>query len=148
MFEKTLLAGWADMDFNAHMRNTAYLDKSSDVRMMFFSENGFPVAEFARRKIGPVVMKDELEYFREVGLLDELRVTLALSGLSSDASRFRLRNELFLPDGALAARVNSTGGWLDLSLRRLSVPPLPLAKAMGRLVRTEDFVPLPSSAAG
>jgi len=41
MFEKILYAGWGDMDFNSHMRNTAYLDKSGDVRMIFFSENGF-----------------------------------------------------------------------------------------------------------
>ena len=40
-FERTLYAGWGDMDFNSHMRNTAYLDKSGDIRMMFFAENGF-----------------------------------------------------------------------------------------------------------
>ena len=37
MFQKTLVAGWGDMDFNAHMRNTAYLDTSADVRMMYFA---------------------------------------------------------------------------------------------------------------
>ena len=30
MYSKILLAGWADMDFNSHMRNTAFLDKSAD----------------------------------------------------------------------------------------------------------------------
>ena len=67
MYVKTLYAGWADMDFNGHMRNTAYLDKAADVRQMFLAENGFPVEEFLRLRIGPVVMKDELEYFKEVG---------------------------------------------------------------------------------
>ena len=52
MFEKRLVAGWGDMDFNSHMRNTAFLDKSADVRMMFFAENGFSMDEFIRRKIG------------------------------------------------------------------------------------------------
>jgi len=33
MFERQMLSGWGDMDFNSHMRNTAYLDKSADVRM-------------------------------------------------------------------------------------------------------------------
>ena len=33
MFEKTFVAGWGDMDFNAHMRNTSFLDRSADVRM-------------------------------------------------------------------------------------------------------------------
>ena len=65
MYEKTLVAGWGDMDFNSHMRNTAYLDKSADVRMMYFAECGFPMAEFMRLKLGPVVMRDEVEFDRE-----------------------------------------------------------------------------------
>jgi len=66
MFSKPLFASWGDMDFNAHMRNTAFLDKAADVRMMFFAENGFPMSEFLRLRLGPVVMKDEVEYRREV----------------------------------------------------------------------------------
>ncbi|HUE85890.1 MAG TPA: thioesterase family protein [Vicinamibacterales bacterium] len=79
MFEKRYVAGWGDMDFNSHMRNTSFLDKSADVQMMCFSENGFPMDEFIRRKIGPVIMKDEIEYFRENRLLEELRVTLVVA---------------------------------------------------------------------
>ncbi len=92
MYSKTLFAGWADMDFNSHMKNTSFLDKSADVRMMFFAENGFPVAEFARLQIGPVVTKEEIEYYREVRLLQEIVVTLELAGLSADGGRFLLRN--------------------------------------------------------
>jgi acyl-CoA thioester hydrolase len=29
MYKKRIYAGWADMDFNAHMSNTAYLNKSA-----------------------------------------------------------------------------------------------------------------------
>ena len=57
MYRKTLYAGWADMDFNSHMKNTAYLDKTADVRQMFLIENGFPIEEFLRLRIGPVVMR-------------------------------------------------------------------------------------------
>ncbi len=39
MYAKTMFAGWGDIDFTCHMRNTAFLDKSADVRMMFFAEN-------------------------------------------------------------------------------------------------------------
>jgi len=63
MYTKKLYAGWADMDFNSHMKNTAYLDKTADVRQMFLIEHGFPMEEFVRLRIGPVVMKDEVEYF-------------------------------------------------------------------------------------
>lgn len=145
LYEQTLFAGWGDMDFNAHMRNTAYLDKSGDVRMRFFAEHGFPMAEFRRLGVGPVVMKDELEYFREVDLLDSLRVTLACFALSDDGSRFGLRNDFFRPDGKLAARVRSTGGWLDLSARRLVAPPPALHAAMQAMPRSDDFLVVPSS---
>ena len=96
MYSKILIAGWADMDFNSHMRNTAFLDKSADVRMMYFSENGFPTREFTRLRLGPVVMKDEVEYRKEVSLLQEITVTLAIAGHSGDGSRFLLRNEICL----------------------------------------------------
>jgi acyl-CoA thioester hydrolase len=145
MFEKTLFAGWGDMDFNSHMRNTAFLDKSADVRMMFFAENGFPMEEFVHRKLGPVIRKDEIEYFKEIRLLEPLRVTLAMAGLSEDGSRFLLRNEFWRKDGTLAARVTSAGGWLDLSVRKLVLPPETLLVALRSIAQTEDFKILPSS---
>jgi acyl-CoA thioester hydrolase len=133
------------MDFNSHMKNTAFLDKSADVRMMFFAEHGFPIAEFSRLKIGPAIMKDEVEYRREVGLLQEIRVTLAMAGHSEDGSRFLLRNEILRTDGTLCARVTSAGGWLDLTARKLVVPPKGLHEAMKLLPQTSDFAVLPSS---
>ncbi|MBI2212952.1 MAG: thioesterase family protein [Acidobacteria bacterium] len=145
MFSKTLFAGWGDMDFNSHMKNTAFLDKSADVRMMFFSERGFPMREFVRMRLGPVIMKDELEYFLEVNLLEELTVTVAIAGLADDGSRFVIRNEFLKGDGKLCARISSTGGWLDLDVRRLVVAPDPLLVALRELPRSDDFVVLPSS---
>ena len=145
MYEKTFIAGWGDMDFNSHMRNTAYLDRSADVRMIYFSENGFPMTEFMRLRIGPVIMKDELEYFKEVQLLETLKVTLSQAGQAEDGSRFLLRNEIYRSDGKLVARVTSAGGWLDLSARRLVVPPETLLKAMRSMPKTDDFQLLASS---
>lgn len=147
MYSKTLYAGWADMDFNSHMKNTAFLDKSADVRMLFFSDNGFPSAEFARLKLGPVVMKDEVEYYKEVGLLQEITVTLAIAGLAPDGSRFVMRNEIFRTEGTLCARITSAGGWLDLTARKLVAPPQALLSALHSLDKTTDFIALPSSVA-
>jgi len=145
MYSKTLYAGWADMDFNAHMKNTAYLDKAADVRQMFLIEHGFPVEEFLRLRIGPVVMKDEVEYFKEVGLQQQITVTYGLAGHAADGSRFMLQHEIFRSDGKMSARVTSTGGWLDLNLRKLVAPPPALLSAMNSLEKTGDFTILPSS---
>ncbi len=145
MFIRKLTAGWGDMDFNAHMRNTAYLDKSADVRLMFFAEQGFPAEEFIRLRIGPVVRRDAVDYFKEVNLLEEMSVSLMVTGLSGDGSHMRLRNEFSRVDGKLIARVTSTGGWLDLSTRKLIAPPDKLLAALRALVRTDDFELMVSS---
>jgi len=145
MYEKRLYAGWGDMDFNSHMKNTAFLDKSADVRMMFFSENGFSMKEFFRLKVGPVIMRDDIEYYKEIGLLQEIKITLAIAGLSEDGSRWLMRNEFFRPDGKLAAKVTSAGGWLDLSDRKLIAAPAMLLEALKKLPQTNDFQQLPTS---
>ena len=145
MFEKTLYAGWGDMDFNSHMRNTAYLDKSADVRNMFLMEHGFPMEEFQRLRVGPVVMKDEIEYFKEINLQEKIRVTYTLAGHAEDGSRFLLRHEIYRQDGKLSARVTTAGGWLDLDKRKLVAPPPALLAAMNSLEKTSDFLDLPSS---
>lgn len=145
MYTKSFIAGWADMDFNAHMKNTAFLDRAADVRMMFFSDNGFPMSEFVRLRIGPVIMKDEVEYFREIALLEPFSVNLELAGLAPDGSRFVMRNTTIRGDGKPSARVTSAGGWLDLGARRRAEPPASLLAALNALDRTLDFVHLPLS---
>jgi acyl-CoA thioester hydrolase len=145
MYSKTLVAGWGDMDFNAHMGAPAYLSKCFDVRMMCFAEHGYAMGEFARLRIGPVGMKDELEYFREVELLAEITVTLSVTGMSADGSRWRIRQELLHRDGKPCARVTSTGGWMDLATRRLVAPPDALLALFKMFMAGDEFVELPSS---
>jgi acyl-CoA thioester hydrolase len=133
MFEKTLYARWGDMDFNGHMRNTAYLDASADVRMFFFESEGFSMREFEERRMGPVITRDELEYFRELRLLEPVRVTLFAREVGEDG-RFVLVNEFFRADGKQVARVTSHGGWLDLNARKLVVPPAELHDLLKKLM--------------
>jgi len=144
-FSVSTFAAWADMDANAHMANFAYLTKCVDARMGFFKAHGFPVTEFAKRRIGPVVRRDELEYFREIGLLEPITVSLELAGLAPDGSRFRLRNEILNEDGKLAARITSEGGWLDLVKRKLIAPPEDLLEALQAMPPAAEFERLPSS---
>lgn len=130
------------MDFNGHLANTAYLDLAADVRLAFFADHGFPPIEFRRLGIGPVIRKDELEYFREIGLHEMVTVTFAVLGLSADAARFVVENEIWSGAGERAATIRSTGGWLDLRARRLVAPPPLLRDAMLIVPRAPGFVEL------
>jgi acyl-CoA thioester hydrolase len=106
-FSIKLHARWADMDQNAHVANSAFLDMAVDVRMSFFTQRGFAASEFARRRIGPVVRRDEVDYLREVQLLEELTITLELAGMAENGSRFRFASDYFKADGTPCRRA----GW-------------------------------------
>ena len=147
-YVKEFLAGWGTMDLNGHMANTAYLNLAADARMAFFAEHGFPPSEFRRLALGPVVRKDELEYFREINLHERVTVTYATLAMSRDGSRFVLENELWSACGDRAATVRSTGGWLDLRARKLVAPPDALRAAFAQVPRAAGFVELPSRAKG
>lgn len=139
------LAGWADMDWNAHMANTAYLNKVVDARVLVLAAKGWPMEEFVRLRLGVVIMKDELEYKREVKWMEEVDISFSLAGLALDGSRFKVRNEVRRTNGDLAARVTSTGGFMNLDARKLVAPPPAIIAAYQSLPRTEDYVELPSS---
>jgi acyl-CoA thioester hydrolase len=103
------------------------------------------MGEFARLRLGPVGMKDELEYFSEVGLLDTIIVTMSLVGMSTDGSRWRLRQDVLRLDGEACARLTSSGGWMDLAARKLAAPPAALLGLHKKDMAMDDFVELPSS---
>jgi acyl-CoA thioester hydrolase len=126
------------------MRNTAFLDACGDSRMLFFERQGFSMREFERLRFGPVIQRDELQYFRELRMLEEYSVTLTLSAASEDGARFKLENRFYKSGDKLAAIVTSTGGWLSLEARKLMVPPEALKAATQGLVRAENFEILPS----
>ena len=145
IFERSFHVAWAHCDANGHMANTAYLDIVVDVRFMYFASQGFPPDEFKRLKLGPVVRRDEVDYYRELHLLEPIRVNLQLAGISPDASRFRIRNEIRRENGEIAARITTLGGMFDLVARKIVAPPEKLADALRNLHRTEDFEPLAPS---
>jgi acyl-CoA thioester hydrolase len=141
-YAKEFIAGWGTMDFNGHLANSGYLNLAADVRMAFLAEHGFPPGEFRRLALGPVIRKDELEYFREVGLHDTVMVTYAVLAMSANGARFVVENEIWLAAGERAATVRSTGGWLDLRARKLVAPPTALFAALTRAPRAPGFVEL------
>jgi acyl-CoA thioester hydrolase len=142
-YAKEFLVGWRAMDFNGHMGNTAYLDLAADVRLAFLADHGCPLNEMKQLSIGPVIRKEELEYFREVGLHETVTVTYAALAMTPDGARFVVENEVWSERGERAATIRSTGGWLDLHTRKLIAPPPLLVAALSQLPRAPGFVELP-----
>ncbi|CAM2006015.1 acyl-CoA thioesterase [Acanthopleuribacter pedis] len=146
-FSRTYQVEWQDIDFNGHMRNTAYFERASHLRVCFLSEHGFSAERFAQLRIGPVVFQDTMQYFKESHLMDSYRVHLQIAALSEDARRFSLLNRFFNESGEPLAQLQSDGAWLDLKARKTRVPPEELADAMKWMPRAESFQWLPAKQA-
>jgi len=147
-FQCQFRVGWAHVDFNQHMSNTAYLDLAVDTRFMYFESRGVPFSDLMKRQIGPVVLRDELDYSAELKLLDRVTVTLELEGLSADGGQMKLRNEFFRADGKRSARLVSYGLWMNLATRRPTIPPEPMIAALRSLTRTAEYQELPPRGRG
>jgi acyl-CoA thioester hydrolase len=70
-------------------------------------------------------------------LLEQVRVTCEVAGLSADGGRWRTRHTIYRADGAGAAVVSSLSAWIDVHARKITAPPAELLAAFVA-ARSED----------
>lgn len=137
-FSQTYTVRWSDLDANAHMRNTAYMEYAMQTRMAYFHANDYSTGEFARLQFGPVVLKEELSYFKEIHMMDTITVTLSISEVTADGSRFTMCNDIIRGDGIKATTIITSAAWLDLQARKLMAPPDKLNQLLQRILITQE----------
>ena len=139
MFSRSYEVIWADLDANAHMRHTAYMDYAAQVRLAWLQEMGFSIERLAAAGVGPILFSEATQYRREVRGGDRVTVALELTGLSANRKHWRCRQPIHKADGELAAVVEVQGAWLDLRARKVAPPPAELLAAVERWPRAADF---------
>jgi len=122
MYFKEFVVKWADIDANGHMRNTAYSEYATHLRFSFFDEKGYDVQKLAAEKIGPIIIKEETTYFREVKLMESIKVTCELTAASPDFLKFNYEQLVFKGNGKRAARLRLEAIWLDIETRKPRTP--------------------------
>ena len=132
-------AQWADMDFNQHMANSAFLDYASDTRMQFLAEVGLSIPTLMEMRIGPVTIEDHVTYRREIRMLQEFTVDYRIAAHTKDFRRFLIRTKVMTEEHGVCATVQARALWVNLDERRPIRPPEVIREAMAQLVRTEDF---------
>lgn len=135
---------WADLDGNRHVRNTAFSEYATHTRFRLLAAHGFDQARLEALRFGPVMMREETRYRREVLFGDALVVNVRCAGLAPDGSHWRVHQDVLRSDGKEAAVLTIQGGWLNLDTRRLATPPDELAAVLQSLPRTPDYEELPS----
>ena len=138
-FEKTYTARWADMDPNGHMRHSAYTDYATQLRLEYLSLHGFTVQMFTKLAIGPILFREDTRFLKEIGLNETIRVRGELAGLNEDGSRWRIVHTLYKADDRPASIITVDGAWMDLRLRKLTLPPADLIEVMRQLPHHETY---------
>ncbi|WP_266205968.1 acyl-CoA thioesterase [Pontibacter kalidii] len=130
---------WSHLDANRHMRHSAYADFAAQARIVVLERLGLDLKAFQRLHIGPILFREESVYLREVGINEQLTVTVELTKSRADSSRWSIRHEIFREDGVKAAIINVDGAWLDLHKRKLTALPEELVELFKRLNRSQDY---------
>ena len=129
---------WSELDPNRHVANYAYTQFMNEVRFSFFKKFNL-TEEINKANIGPVVFHEHFYYIKEVRPYEIIKIDLQLKGRSEDYKFFHFAHHLYKESGEIGLYSELYFGWLDLNIRKLSIPPKALCDAYDTLTKTEDF---------
>lgn len=138
-FQVTFATKWSDFDPNRHMRHTAYNDYAAEVRVRYFAEHNFSIDDFTKHNIGPILFTEETSFRKEIHLGENITVNLKLQGVSKNNERWKIIHEVYNEAGKLSAIIKVYGAWIDLTKRKLTVPPIETKAMFDFAEKSEDF---------
>lgn len=133
-YARTFDVRWADVDPNRHLRHSAYADYCTHVRLTYLADRGWPMERFAKEAIGPVILREETRYKREVELGDRITVDFRVGHMSKCGRKWTVIQHITRGDGEVAAVCTLEGIWIHLEARRPLRPPADLHAVMSRIV--------------
>ncbi|WP_067568554.1 acyl-CoA thioesterase [Nocardia acidivorans] len=110
-----------ELDINGHLNQAVYLQYAEHARWEMLKAAGVPGEKMVHSGIGPVVLENNIKYFRELRLGDE--VTVSCDFEWADGKVFRMRQEIRKLDGTVSAEITVTAGVMDLKARKLVADP-------------------------
>jgi acyl-CoA thioester hydrolase len=138
-FQVTFATKWSDFDPNRHMRHTAYNDYAAEIRVRYFAKYNFSIDGFNKHNLGPILFTEETSFRKEIHLGEDITVNLKLQGASENNERWKIVHEVFNEAGTLSAIIKVYGAWIDLTKRKLRVPPVETKEMFDFAERSEDF---------
>lgn len=140
-FALTIVPRWADIDFNRHMRHSAFADWAGYARSEWLDAHGLSIQALTDLKVAPILFEERTRYFKEILIGERIVVELQLAAANHDASRWSLRHTFRRWDAVCAVH-EAGGAWFDIVSRRIAQPPPGVKEAYSELMRTDDFVEL------
>jgi acyl-CoA thioester hydrolase len=129
---------WADLDPNFHMLHSKYYDLGAYIRMCFLVEHGVTQEELDKNRIGPILLREECSFRREIRFGDHVEIDLELVKARENMVRWSIRHHI-KRNGELSATIQVDGSWIDLDRRRMAIPPPYFADAFRKMPLAADF---------
>jgi acyl-CoA thioester hydrolase len=110
------------------------------MRIHFFKEVGFDTKKLRSFNIGPILFKEECTFIKELSLDDEVIINIQKGKMSENGAKWQLHHEIFNANGEKCAHISISGAWMDLTARKLTIPPAALIERMKQLESGMDYV--------
>lgn len=130
---------WADIDSNFHIRHSVYYDWAAMCRLSFLEGRGLTPALMQRLQFGPVIFREECVFRKEIKYGDRVCINLKLVKGRKDYSRWTIVHEIKKNDDTLCAVITIDGAWINVSERKLFVPPAEVAQIFQQMPLDENF---------
>lgn len=114
---------WNDIDANRHLANSSYVQYCAQARMSFMNQHKMGLSQLNRWGIGPVILHEKYSFYKEIYADQEVYVSLEVSGCSENADIYSFVHHFYLADGTHCASSEIIGIWIDMMLRKMTMPP-------------------------
>jgi acyl-CoA thioester hydrolase len=123
VFKTRRQVAWRDMDSAQIVNNPVYLEYIEDAGMQVIAARGWPASRMTSAGFAIILRRHQIQYLHPARLGDELEIATWASNVKrSTATRHYTISRV--SDGALLARVNTVGVWIDLATGRpIRIPP-------------------------
>ncbi|WP_127130162.1 acyl-CoA thioesterase [Pseudoflavitalea rhizosphaerae] len=138
-FLKPVEVRWSDLDPNFHLRHSVYYDYGAFARISFLEEHGLTAAVMAANQIGPILFREECVFKREIRLGDTITIDVELLSAREDQSRWSIRHNIWKNGDTLSALLTVDGAWLDVTKRKLTIPPDNVLHVFNNMPRAAEF---------
>jgi acyl-CoA thioester hydrolase len=138
-FEKEIEIRWSDVDQNRHVRHSAYYDYAAHLRTKFLAEIGFDAQKLNELNIGPVILKEECNFLKELNPNETVTVNVLIGDNLNHPTRWTFHHEVFNQKGEKCAHITVRGVWINLKLRRITKPPIEFENNIFDLPAGQDF---------
>lgn len=139
MFLNKMEIRWSDLDPNQHLANSGYVNFMSATRMKYMVTQGISYADLKKWQLGPVVLREQIHYFKEVFPGKPIYVSQEVSGSSKEGEFYEIRHNFYNHKGENFARGIMTGTWIDLKTRKITFPHSEITKKLMSENRSKDF---------